>query len=76
VGVSTLNNSSPEDVRERTYWAARSDTSRDTPDPRRHWDLYLGTVPIVDLAAFLEGGLAEPWDPYLGHGVTDAWMLR
>lgn len=65
-----------EGVRERTYWASYMGTLFDTPDSDSRWerDLYLGMVPFVDLATFAEAGLAEPWDPYLGDGVTDTWI--
>lgn len=29
------------------------------------WDMYVGATPFLDVAALVEGGAIEPWDPYL-----------
>lgn len=38
------------------------------------WDVYVGMTPFVEMAALIDAGVIEPWDPYLADGVADTWV--
>ena len=38
------------------------------------WDIYVGMTPFVEMAALIDAGVIEPWDPYLDDGVADTWV--
>ncbi|HUH08559.1 MAG TPA: extracellular solute-binding protein [Egibacteraceae bacterium] len=35
------------------------------------WDVYVGMTPFVEMTAFIEAGVIEPWDPYIPKDVLD-----
>ncbi len=35
------------------------------------WDVYVGMTPFVEMSAFIEAGVIEPWDDYIPQEVID-----